>query len=92
MSVQKIGSVKIPPFDKDNYDMWKRKMLLFIKVAHPKYIRVLTTGPILHMVHVEEVVVNGQVTVPGEHYQKILIPLLLLKKRNLPLTIVCSLS
>lgn len=54
----------IPPFDKDNYDLWKKKMLLYIRVANTKYMNVLMTGPKIPMDIVEEQTVDG-ITTPG---------------------------
>lgn len=45
MSTQKIGSIKVPSFRRDNYSMWKMKMLLFIKASNPGYLKVLKDGP-----------------------------------------------
>ena len=69
MASQKIGSVKIPAFDKENYDLWKKKMLLFIRVAYPKYMKVLQTGPQKPMILVPEETVAGVVT-PAYSYPK----------------------
>lgn len=49
MSSQKVSSVKIPAYDRVNYELWKKKMMLFLQVANPKYLRVLKTGPIIPM-------------------------------------------
>ena len=45
---QRGGFNRVPPFDKENYGLWKRKMLLYIKASNPKYMQVLQTGPIVH--------------------------------------------
>ena len=45
MSSQKVGSIKIPPFDKENYCLWKKKMTLFIKAANPLYMGIMDNGP-----------------------------------------------
>jgi hypothetical protein len=50
MTSKRNSGVKIPVFDKDNFGQWKKKMLLYIRVANPKYIEVLQTGPIIPMV------------------------------------------
>ena len=39
------GTVKVPKFDKENYNLWKIKMLLFIKAANPLYPDILKNGP-----------------------------------------------
>ena len=44
MSSQKVGSIKVPPFKRDNYSMWKMKMLLFMKASNPGYMNILTEG------------------------------------------------
>ena len=35
MSSQKVGSIKVPPFNRDKYSMWKMKMILFMKASNP---------------------------------------------------------
>lgn len=37
-------------FDRDNYELWKKKMTLFLQVANPKYLGVLKNGPKVPMV------------------------------------------
>ena len=49
MGSQKIGSIKVPQFDKDNYNLWKKKMTLFIKAANPLYMGILQNGPYIPM-------------------------------------------
>lgn len=70
MSTQKVGTVKIPMFDKDQYVMWKKKMLLFLKVANPKYAGVLKNGPKIPMIVELEVIVDNVVVSPARTYQK----------------------
>ena len=41
MSTQRVSSVKIPLFDKENYGLWKKKMMLFLQMVNPKYLGVL---------------------------------------------------
>ena len=48
MSSQKVGSIKIPPFDKENYSPWK-KMTLFIKAANQLYMGILKNGPFVRI-------------------------------------------
>ena len=43
MSSQKVESIKIPPFDKENYSLWK-KMTLLIRTANPLYMGILENG------------------------------------------------
>lgn len=45
MSSQKISSIKVPQFDRDNYNLWKKKMILFIKATNPLYMGILQNGP-----------------------------------------------
>ena len=45
MSPQRVSSVKIPVFDKENYGLWKKKMMRFLQVANPKYLGVLKKWP-----------------------------------------------
>ena len=66
MSTQRI---KIPVFDRDNYELWKRKMTLFLQVSNPKFLTVLRNGPIIPMVHEPEKMV-GDVFVPARNYRK----------------------
>ena len=44
MSSQKVSSIKIPQFDKSRYNLWKKKMLLYIRASNPEYMRVLREG------------------------------------------------
>ena len=60
MSTQKISSVKIPSFDKNNYNLWKRKMLLFIKAANPLFPGFLKNGPFVPQTFVPEATINGE--------------------------------
>ena len=45
MSTQRVSSIKIPVFDRENYELWKKKMTLFLQVSNPKYMKVLKQGP-----------------------------------------------
>ena len=45
MSSQKVGSIKVPKFDKENYNLWKKKMTLYLKATNPDYMEILTDGP-----------------------------------------------
>ncbi|XP_074376921.1 uncharacterized protein LOC141718435 [Apium graveolens] len=51
MSSQKVGSIKVPKFDKENYNLWKKKMILYLKAANPDYMEILNNGP-----HIPEMV------------------------------------
>ena len=61
MSTQRFSSVKIPVFDKENYGLWKKKMMLFLQVANPKYLGVLENGPKIPVVIVAERIENNVV-------------------------------
>ncbi|XP_074374572.1 uncharacterized protein LOC141714981 [Apium graveolens] len=45
MSSQKIGGLKVPKFDKANYNLWKKRMLLYLRAADHIYIKVIKKGP-----------------------------------------------
>ncbi|XP_074323206.1 uncharacterized protein LOC141660144 [Apium graveolens] len=45
MSSQKIGGFKVPKFDKANYNLWKKRMLLYLRAADHRYIKVIEKGP-----------------------------------------------
>ena len=45
MSSQKVGSIKVPKFDKENYNLWKKKMILYLKAANSDYMEILNDGP-----------------------------------------------
>ena len=70
MSTQRVSSVKIPLFDKENYGLWKKKMVLFLQVANPKYLGVLKNGPKNLMVIVDESIENNIVVVSARTYPK----------------------
>ncbi|KAK1365736.1 hypothetical protein POM88_041297 [Heracleum sosnowskyi] len=59
--MQKSNSIKIPAFDKENYSIWKRKILLFIKAANPLYPGILDNGPFIPRKEIEATTVNGEV-------------------------------
>lgn len=44
MSTQRVSNIKIPMFDKVNYNLWKRKMLLFLRTANTGYDNILKNG------------------------------------------------
>jgi len=70
MSTQKISSIKIPPFSKEHFGLWKRHMLLFLRTASRKYIGILNKGvstPMkLIIAHEEDGVLMPHKTVPKE--------------------------
>ncbi|KAK1378017.1 hypothetical protein POM88_024761 [Heracleum sosnowskyi] len=47
-------SIKVPPFTRDDFSLWKMKMLLFIKASNPLYIGVLENRPFVPMKPVSE--------------------------------------
>ena len=63
MSTQRVSSVKIPLFDMENYRLLKKKMMLFLQVASPKYMGVLKNGPKIPMVIVAESIENTIVVI-----------------------------
>ena len=58
MSTHKLG-IKVPPFDKDDYNNWKLKMLLYIRATNPLYIGILENGPFVPMKIIPESVESG---------------------------------
>lgn len=70
MSTQKVSTVKIPAFDRNNYGLWKKKMSLFLQVSNPKYMKLLKIGPIVHMIFEAETIMDGVVTAPARSYLK----------------------
>ena len=69
MSSQKVGSIKIPPFDKENYSLWKKKMTLFIKAANPLYMGIMENGPF-----VPHKMIHESVTDTGERIPQKFVP------------------
>ena len=69
MSSQKLSSIKIHVFDKANYTLWKKKMLLFIKMANPMYLDILKNGPFVSQTTVHATIVADEV-VPPKFVQK----------------------
>ena len=53
----------VPPFDRVNYNLWKKKMTLYIRAANPKYEEYLRMGPFIPMKIVPETS-EGDVRVP----------------------------
>ena len=45
MSSQRICNIKIPHFDRDHYNIWKKKMFLLIRYANPEYPGILKNAP-----------------------------------------------
>ena len=74
MSTQRFSSVKIPMFDRENYGLWKKKMVLFLQVANPKYLGVLKNGTKIPMVLELESIENDVVVVAARTYPKDVTP------------------
>lgn len=70
MSTQKVGGVKIPKFDRENYLLWKKKMWLYLQVSNAKFLDVLKNGPKVVMVFESEAIENDIVITPAKHYPK----------------------
>ena len=56
-------------FDKEKYGLWKKKMMLFLQVANPKYLGKLKEGPKIPMVLEPESIENS-VVVAARTYPK----------------------
>ncbi|KAK1360638.1 CCHC-type domain-containing protein [Heracleum sosnowskyi] len=69
-SMQKSSSIKIPAFDKENYNVWKRKIMLFIKAANPLYLGILQNGPFVPRKEIEASTVDG-VLIPAQWVNKL---------------------
>ena len=69
MSSQKVESIKIPPFDKENYSLWKKKMTLFIKAANQLNMGLLENGPF-----VPQKLIHESVTETGERIPQKFVP------------------
>ena len=65
MSSQKLSSIKIPAFDMATYTLWKKKMLLFIKMANPMYPDILKNGPFFHQTMVPATTVGDEIVPPN---------------------------
>ena len=70
MTTKRVSIVKILLFDKENYGLWKKKMILFLQVANPKYPGVLKNGPKIPIVIVSESIENNIVVVAARTYPK----------------------
>ena len=70
MSTQRVSSVINSVFDKENYGLWTKKMMLFFQVANPKYLGVLRNGPKIPMVIVAESIENNVVVIAARTYPK----------------------
>ncbi|KAK1388300.1 hypothetical protein POM88_016478 [Heracleum sosnowskyi] len=67
MSSQKLSSIKIPAFNREHYNLWKKKMLLFIRASNPMYLDILKHGPFIPMIEITETTV-GTEKIP-KHYE-----------------------
>ena len=70
MNAQRVSSIKIPMFDRENYNLWKKKMTLFLQVSNLKYLIILKNGIKTPMVVENERIENGIVVAPARHYPK----------------------
>ena len=64
MSSQKVGSIKVPPFKRENYSMWKMKMILFMKASNPSYMDILAEEPLVPMKTVIDETIGVEKTIP----------------------------
>ena len=69
MNTQKISRIKIPTFDKANYTLQKKKMMMFIKIANPLYIQILKDGSFIPTVRIEEST-DGDRIIPAPYAPK----------------------
>ena len=60
---------KIPPFDRDHYELWKGRMNLYIKTANPVYLQILSKGPFVPMKVIPETT-DGGVVIPQRSVPK----------------------
>ena len=44
MSSTNFGNIKVPPFERVNYNLWKKKMTMFLKAVNPKFLGILEKG------------------------------------------------
>ena len=58
MRSYKLSSIKIPPFDRDNYILWKKKMLLFLDMENTTDGELLKNGPFTPVVLVPETTIE----------------------------------
>lgn len=58
MSSQKVNGIKVPPFERANYNLWKKKMMLFIKASNPRYIEILENGLFVPVKLIPETIIN----------------------------------
>ena len=61
MSSHKLSRIKIPPFDRDNYILWKKRMLLFLNIANTTYGELLKNGPFTPVILVPETTVGDEI-------------------------------
>ncbi|KAK1402379.1 hypothetical protein POM88_001984 [Heracleum sosnowskyi] len=62
--------IKVPPFTRDDFGLWKMKMLLFIKASNPLYIGILENRPFVPMKSVGETTTPEGTRVPQSHIPK----------------------
>ncbi|KAK1398445.1 hypothetical protein POM88_008308 [Heracleum sosnowskyi] len=64
------AGIKVPPFTRDDFGLWKMKMLLFIKASNPLYLGILETGPFVPMKSIEESTTPDGTRVPRSSIPK----------------------
>ncbi|KAL8113782.1 hypothetical protein AgCh_020907 [Apium graveolens] len=69
MSAQKLSNIKTPVFEKVNYTLWKKKVMLFIRMDNPLYLEILKHGPFILMMGVLEAT-KGDMVIPGHFSHK----------------------
>ena len=70
MSSQKVGCITIPLFDKENYNLWKKKMTLLIRAANPLYMGILENGSFVPQKLIPEFVTETGERIPQKFMTK----------------------
>lgn len=70
MGTHKVGSIKVPQFDRKSYNLWKKKMTLFIKASNPLYIGILENRPYIPMKSTEETSLADGTRIPAGSVKK----------------------
>lgn len=58
MRAKKVSNIKIPTFDKKNYNLQKRKIMLLIKTGNLLYSSILENRP---QTYIHEIIVKGKI-------------------------------
>ncbi|KAK1374747.1 hypothetical protein POM88_030940 [Heracleum sosnowskyi] len=64
------AGIKVPPFTRDDFGLWKMKMMLFIKASNPLYIGILENRLFVPMKSVGETTTPEGTRVPQSHIPK----------------------